>query len=232
MNLGKQLHELQQIDLDLYARVEKLKEIDSQLIDNKGLAKAQAELVEEQNQLAEMEKEQKTAEWKLEDLQTKSNPLRAKLFAGSVKNPKELLSIEQQLESLKPQIRTQEDRILEVMSHIEGLHKVIASKAAEVERLKKEWQKRKEDLVAKQKDLSASVDIAKQKRDMLVAALGPVNLAIYETLRAKKQGQAVAKIEQGRCQGCRITLPMSELQKARLGELVQCGSCSRILCSG
>jgi predicted nucleic acid-binding Zn-ribbon protein len=232
VNLGKQLYDLQQIDLDLYAKAEKVEEIESQLSDNKGLANAQAELEGKQNHLVELEKEQKTADWKLEDLQAKRNPLQEKLFAGSVKNPKELLSLEQQLESLKPRIRNEEDMILEIMSQIEWLQKEITLKAAEVGRLKKERQKRKAELLAKQRDLIASVDIAKQKRDGLVATMEPGHLEIYETLRAKKQGQAVAKIEQGRCQGCRITLPMSELQQARLGELVQCGSCNRILCSG
>jgi len=37
-------------------------------------------------------------------------------------------------------------------------------------------------------------------------------------------------VEQGLCQGCRISLPMSIVQKARAGVgLVQCVSCERIL---
>jgi len=231
VNLGKQLHDLQQIDQDLYTRVIELEELESQLSDNKQLAKAQAELEGKQNHLAEQEKEQKAAEWKLDDLQAKLKPLQEKLFAGSVKNPKELMSIEQQVESLKPQIRSEEDKILEMMSRIEGLQKEIASKTTGVGMLQQEWQKNKDTLSAKQRDLTASIDTIKQKRADLVAALDPAHLEIYEDLRAKKQGQAVAKIEQGRCQGCRISLPKSELQKARLGELVQCGSCYRILCS-
>jgi predicted nucleic acid-binding Zn-ribbon protein len=40
----------------------------------------------------------------------------------------------------------------------------------------------------------------------------------------------VAHVERGMCKGCRITLPMSVLQKARAGVgLVQCVSCERIL---
>jgi predicted nucleic acid-binding Zn-ribbon protein len=40
----------------------------------------------------------------------------------------------------------------------------------------------------------------------------------------------VAVVERGLCQGCRISLPMSVVQKARAGAgLVKCVSCERIL---
>ncbi|HJX69574.1 MAG TPA: C4-type zinc ribbon domain-containing protein [Dehalococcoidia bacterium] len=232
MNSGKQLYDLQQIDLDLEDETERLSQVESQLSDNKALTQAQAELEGKRNYLAELEKKQKNQEWKVEDLQAKLSPLQKKLYAGSVKNPKELLSLQQQVADLKTQIRSEEDGVLEIMSQVEGLQKEIASKAAVVEELKEEWQKRQEELTAVQAELKVTIDIAEQKRSKLATTIEPIHLELYETLRAKKQGQAVAKVEQGRCQGCRITLPMSELQRARMGELVQCSSCSRVLCLG
>ena len=232
MNSGKQLYDLQQIDLDLEDETERLSQVESQLSDNKALTQAQAELEGKRNYLAELEKKQKNQEWKVEDLQAKLSPLQGKLYAGSVKNPKELLSLQQQVADLKTQIRSEEDGVLEIMSQVEGLQKEIASKAAVVEELKEEWQKRQEELTAVQAELKVTIDIAEQKRSKLATTIEPIHLELYETLRAKKQGQAVAKVEQGRCQGCRITLPMSELQWARMGELVQCSSCSRVLCLG
>ena len=38
-----------------------------------------------------------------------------------------------------------------------------------------------------------------------------------------------ARVEQGICRGCRISLPTTDLQQARSGKLVQCSSCGRIL---
>jgi hypothetical protein len=67
-------------------------------------------------------------------------------------------------------------------------------------------------------------------KDEILSHIDPAHLQLYERLRQQKQGNAVAKIEQGRCQGCKITIPVSELSQARAGELVQCGSCSRVLC--
>jgi predicted nucleic acid-binding Zn-ribbon protein len=49
-------------------------------------------------------------------------------------------------------------------------------------------------------------------------------------LLERRQGRAVAKVERGMCGGCRISLPMTVLQKARSGlDVVQCVSCERIL---
>jgi predicted nucleic acid-binding Zn-ribbon protein len=149
-----------------------------------------------------------------------------------VKNPKELLSQQQQVEDLKAQVRKEEDEILEIMGQVEVSQKEISSKVNEVERVKGEWQRKQEELSAELAELRAAISVAEQKRDELKTNVDTSCLELYEILRVKKQKQAVAKIEQGRCQGCRITLPMSELQQARIGELVQCSSCERILCLG
>ena len=55
-------------------------------------------------------------------------------------------------------------------------------------------------------------------------------LSLYDVLRDRRDGSAVATVERGMCQGCRITLPRNIIQKARNpGALVQCVSCERIL---
>ena len=60
-----------------------------------------------------------------------------------------------------------------------------------------------------------------------------IPLGVYESLRTLKQGRAVARIEQGACQGCRISLPTHVVQRARGGTvLVHCPSCERILAGG
>jgi len=232
VNLGKQLHDLQQVDLDIDSKSEELRQIEAQLSDNRELAQAQADLEGEQTHLADLEKKQKNAEWAVDDLQAKLKPLQEKLYAGSVKNPKELLSQQQQVEELKNQIRNEEDGILEIMGQVEVSQKEISLKAAEVQRVKGEWQKRQKELSSEREKLKATISTAEQKRSEFTTGVDPAHLELYESLLIKKQKQAVAKIEQGRCQGCRITLPMSELQKARIGELVQCSSCDRILCLG
>ena len=232
MNLGRQLYDLQQIDIDLETRNKTLADIECQLSDNKALVEAQAEVTRRQETLAELKKKQQTAEWATDDLQAKRAPLQKKLYDGSVKNPKELLGVQQQVELIKTQIRSKEDEILEIMTQVEALQEETTLKITAVEKLAKEWRKRQKQLVAERTELEAAISRVEQKRGELAATIESNYLELYEGLRANKQGQAVAKIERGRCQGCRITLPMSELQRVRTGELVQCGSCHRVLYVG
>ena len=232
MNLGKQLYDLQQIDLDLESKAELLGRVNSQLSEDRALVEAKAEAEIKQKHLAELEKKQKAEEWATEDLQAKASPLQKKLDTGATRNPKELLSLQEQVKHLKQQLREGEDRVLELMSQVENLQKELASMTDHVRKLEGEWQKKRGALSAEQAELTMVIDIAEKRRGELTANIEPAHLELYETLRAKRQGQAVAKIEQGRCQGCRISLPVSELGRARVGGLVQCSSCDRVLYLG
>ena len=62
----------------------------------------------------------------------------------------------------------------------------------------------------------------------MLASIDKDTLAAYEGVKGRK-GQAVVKVEQGRCLGCRVTLSVSELQHARGNAIVTCGNCGRIL---
>ena len=229
MNLGKQFFELQQTDLDLEDKVEKLSRVEIRLSTDEVLAQAQKELEEQKNHITELQKKQKAAEWKVDDVRSKLSPLEKKLYAGSVGNPKELLNLQEQVATFKTQKSSGEDEILEIMGQIEVLQDRVAQKTKNVENVKKESSARHKELLREKSDLIENIELAKQKRLDLITSLGSVHAELYQELRAKKHGQAVSRIEQGRCQGCRISLPMSEVQQARLGGLVQCGSCNRIL---
>ena len=66
------------------------------------------------------------------------------------------------------------------------------------------------------------------KRKEILNSVDRDTLSIYEGIRARK-GQAVVKVEQGRCLGCRVTLSISELHHVRGNAIVLCDNCGRIL---
>ncbi|MFC2014279.1 C4-type zinc ribbon domain-containing protein, partial [Chloroflexota bacterium] len=76
--------------------------------------------------------------------------------------------------------------------------------------------------------LKSIVSDLKQKREVAATSIDPESMEFYGELR-KQKGIAVAKVEQGTCRGCRISLSTAELQKARSGSILRCGSCRRIL---
>jgi hypothetical protein len=229
MDRVKLLYELQSVELELEQKGEDLTQIEERWGRDDDLVQARTALDEENRQLAELERRQRTGEWEVEDTGVKIAALEDKLYGGSVKNPKELSSMQREVEHLKAQRREQEDRLLEVMEELEETRQELGMKSEETTRLEQEWHQEQEQLQQRRKELSAELIALEQKRGLILSQIDPTSLELYQALRQEKQGLAVAKVEQGRCQGCRIVLPMSVLQRTRVGQVERCTNCGRIL---
>lgn len=231
MTLAKTLYDLQQIDLNIQKEQETLDDINRQLGESEALSQAKAELLAEQKHLAETEKQQRDVEWEAEDLRSSIKQLNDKLYGGKSKNPKELVSLEKELEIFKAKLRQKEDDLLDLMAEIEAAQEKIKINSERLSNLEEEWQREQKDLAQRQAKVKSRLSDLSRKRQALSSNIARQTLELYEGIRSRK-GQAVVKIEQGRCQGCRLNLAVNELQRARAGELIQCSSCGRILCLG
>ncbi len=226
--MSGQLYKLQQFDLQLQRKLQALNEIKNQLNDNKALATAESKLALQKEQLEVASKRQKSSEWELEDLQERVNQLNKKLYDGRTKNPKELVNLENEVKSLKDRIRRKEDELLELMSQVEAMQTEVKASTEEFKQLKQEWQQKQEILNQGQVQTETELSSLSKSRQELAQQVDSEALKLYEQIRLSME-EAVAKVEQGRCQGCHITLPISQWQRAKAGELVQCNSCNRIL---
>ena len=230
MSKGKQLYELQEVDLEIDAKRERLTQVMGRLGESEVLDEAHLSLARDEEKLVELQRIQREVEREVEDLQAKAAVATDKLYGGTVKNPKELSSLQEQLSNFRRKIGEGDDKTLDIMSEVEAAQKNVSVKRSEVAKIEEGWQAEQASLSQEQTDLSAALSTLEQKRKELASKLDTVSLELYEDIRQKRQGRAVAKLERGMCQGCRIALPMSELQRARMGqELVQCGSCERVL---
>jgi len=228
MSLAKRLHELQQIDLEVQKEQETLAVISNQLGESELLCEAKVELRAEEGILAEIDKQQRDIELDIEELQVSIAQVEEKLYSGKVKNPKELLSLEQEVNLFKVKLRQKEDGLLDLMTESEATQNKIKLNSERLKKLEGEWQQEQKVLVQRQAETQNQLLALNQKRSVLVTEISSEALELYEGVRLRK-GQAVVRVEQGRCQGCRLTLPVNEWQQARTGALVQCSSCGRIL---
>lgn len=231
MTLAKRLYELQQIDLEIQKKQETLDEVSCRLGENEALLRAKAELLAQEEHLAEINKQQRDVEWEIEDLQNSIAQLNGKLYGGKVKNPKELLSLEQEMGIFKTKLRQKEDNLLDLMTEVEATQNKIKLDTERFKKLEGEWQQEQKVLAQQQAEVKSQLVDLSQKRQALTSEISSEALELYEVIRSRK-GQAVVRAEQGRCQGCRLTLSVSEWQRARAGTLVQCSSCGRILYLG
>lgn len=228
MNLPGQLYSLQQLDIESHNKQQLLEDIIRQLNENSALVAAESELTSRKQQLPEMERKRKDSEWELEDLQQKIKLVNNKLYGGAVKNPKELVNFKHESESLKRKLSDREDELLDIMSQIEEIEAGLKTSTNEVEGLRQEWRQNQEMLTKTKTTTEAELTSLNKSRTELSQQISPENLNLYEKIKLTK-GQAIAKVEQGRCQGCHINLPTNQWRKAKAGDLVHCSSCNRIL---
>lgn len=228
MSVAKQLHQLQEIDLELESTEQALKQISSQLGESRTVVSARAKLESEQQHLDDLKRQQHSAEWEIDDLTVKITTAEKKLYGGKMTNPKELADLQHEVDSLKTRRDQLENKTLEIMDQVELVTASVAKVSSEFETLEAEWHSQQQQLSADMEQLKTKLSDLKHKRQLLSTEIDPQTLELYDELK-KQKGTAVAKIEQGICRGCSISLPITELQQARSGNLVRCSSCGRIL---
>ena len=228
MSLAGQLYKLQQLDLELQKKQQELNEVENQLSDNKALVIAESKVASQKEQLEDATRKQKSSEWELDDLQEKVRQIESKLYSGTTKDPKELVNLEKEVKGLKGQIRTKEDALLGLMSQVEETEAKVKITAEDLKQLKREWDQRQETFRPRKSEIETVLAKLRGDRNRLVQQIDSEAFNIYERIRLTR-GQAVVKVERGRCLGCHITVPTSQWQKAKAGDLIQCNNCSRIL---
>ncbi|MBI2865895.1 MAG: hypothetical protein HYX99_00845 [Chloroflexi bacterium] len=230
MSISRLLYSLQERDLTLDFRREALRETELRLADESALLQAQQELEDSRGRLSRLERDLREAEGGAEDLRSKVLALEDKLYSGKVGNPKELLALQEETRNIKSLLRKQEDRALELMLQVDAARESVAQLRGTFQDVTQKRQIEREDLMAQRAALEEEIAALEAERRSLIAGVEARDMDLYSRLRTSRQGKAVAKVEGGMCQGCRISLPTHFWQQARMGsQLVQCTSCSRIL---
>jgi predicted nucleic acid-binding Zn-ribbon protein len=228
MNVAKQLYRLQEVDLEIESSERGIAQLTSQLGESQAVVETQQQLELEQQRLAELKHQQHSAEWEIDDLATKLAAAEEQLFSGRIKIPKELTNLQHEVDTFKARRNQLEEKTLGIIDQAEQAEAGVARISGQLETLKADWQHQQQHLADELEKLKAILSDLKTKRQQLIGEIDPPTVEFYRQLR-KRKGAAVARVEQGICRGCRISLPTTDLQQARSGKLVQCSSCGRIL---
>jgi predicted nucleic acid-binding Zn-ribbon protein len=228
MSIARDLYQLQEIELALEANEQAQAKISSQLGESQEVLKERAKLATEQKHIEELSKQQRSAEWEIDDLTTKIKAIEKKLYDGKIFNPKELGNLQSEAEDFKKKRSGSEDSVLELMEQTELAHKRLDNINIELAQLVTQWQNQQKQLTGELEQLKANHSTLETQKQELIPQIDANAIETYRELR-KRKGTAIARIEQGICLGCRITLPNSDLQQAKSGRLVKCSSCNRIL---
>jgi len=196
------------------------------------LARLEATLAEVAAAAAEAARVQRRLEGELALLESKVSELDAKLYSGAVTVPRELQAMQTEGEVLRQRRASLEDEVLEAMSAREVLDEQVAA----LEQRRGELDSAGVRLRVAVAEGQAEVDraLAEQLNARTEAAthIPAEVLELYERLRTRLGGVAAAPLVNGRCGGCHLALPATELDRLRkepAETLVRCEQCERIL---
>ena len=227
---NKRLYDLQELDWALSADEASLKEVRARLEDESEINAARARL---QKLMAELDKRaplRRTLESSLARLEERLQAAEQRLYGGAVTNPRELSASEEERRLLQEQRGAEEDRMLDIMVEIEELQSSRDATQELLGRLETDREAEYADLLQRQDALVVSIDELQRGRQRITPEIPVAMLSVYESLLKTRGGHAVAKVERGLCQGCRLALPTMENQRAKSSQgIVQCSSCRRIL---
>jgi predicted nucleic acid-binding Zn-ribbon protein len=228
MSVAKRVYDLQQIELSIQDHIKQLEAMDLRIRHNEQFAQAEAALKTAENERAELEKQYKELDAEAEALRAQLGQIQGKLYGGKIKNPKELMGFEQEASMIKSGLDKKDDVLLDMMEKLET-GKVGIKKLKDVCKIAAEaWQSEKSELKGQVEKVKVELSELEKRHGELLTSIDKDTIATYEAVKGRK-GQAVVKVEQGRCLGCRVTLSVSEMQHARGNAIVTCGNCGRIL---
>lgn len=229
MSKAEPLYRLQLIDTEIDKIVKRVREIDAAIRNNPAVnhAKQEHEALQKVHQRAMSDHKMLDLDARSLDEKIKSEEER--LYSGKIKQTKELLDVQHELEALKRRRATLEETLLAAMMAVDESRAAEQKCAAALRHALKNWEE--DNVVIRQEDADLRKRYAAlvEQRKSLAGAIPPPDLNAYVAIRNKKP-LAVAAIRNGACGACGVEQSSQMIQQARSGNaIVLCPLCGRIL---
>ena len=175
--------------------------------------------------------DQQRHEKEVAQLESRRKTEEGRMFSGQISSERELAALRAELASVRGRKNDLEDAQLEIMEQVEELEGMVAA----LKERHGELRGQVSELELARDEAAQEIDIELEKRggerEEAAAAVRDDVRALYDELRQRKDGVAVAELRGRTCQGCRLELTAVELEdtleEAKTG-LPRCEQCSRI----
>ena len=232
MSQQQALYRLQKIDTELDARRARLREINAMLEGTTELNAARVVVDQIKGDLSPREAHVKAMSLENQSVALQIAELSARLYGGTVGNPKELQDIENKIDELKRYRSQLETEQLEEMMAVEELQAALAEATGTLSEVEAAWSGDQAALHDEQRRVKKEGRALKAERELALAAVSPDNQVLYDDLRVQRQGLAVVLLKGDTCSGCWVDQTANVVIDVRRGQqIVTCTSCGRILVS-
>lgn len=152
-----------------------------------------------------------------------------KLFSGTITSSKELVSLQEEIKTLKESNDKIENQMLELMIEIDELLEEISDTREKKEKLEILVDSLKSQINKQIKSLEEKVEGLSAKKDAVISNIPKDYLKKYEQLKNKK-GSAVGIFKDKICNGCNMQIPAYEAEKiSDINKIYKCPLCGRML---
>ena len=225
----KLLWQLEEIDNELQRSREMMESLD-----DGSLLKAKVDALRDKleiykRELREMRREMEDKELEARGLEERRRTMESRMYGGYISNPKELESMEREVEMLRRNQDRLEERVLELMFAIEDKNRDIKMLEEQVKEEDSAYQEVRRKYEEEYRRLSERITSLERKREELLPQIDPTLLERYSEIRAR-EGGGVGKVVKGVCSGCGFSISPRLLTRLQESEtIVYCENCGRIL---
>ena len=232
------------IDVNAKAALLKMHEIDSLYGKVRSRLLLLTKAVESSTELDALRKEVDSIDQNLQNTRTEQQDLELEsrsqtdkireseknLMSGELHNPKELEALQASIDAMKGHRTDLENKSVDRLVMVDSLQVTLEEKQATLVEVEEKWTNRKTAIETEIDKRKKEYVYLKRAREQVAEALSSENLELYEHLRRRKNGVAVAQLEDEMCGACHTQVAVGILNNIRYSdELLSCPSCGRIL---
>jgi predicted nucleic acid-binding Zn-ribbon protein len=180
----------------------------------------------------EVAREEQQLDDEATSLAAKASEVDKRMYSGEVSSPKELQSMQADIDQLRRHQRSVENRELELMEQREPLDATVADLEQQRATLATEVDRLAAALGAAEAEIIAEMQTERTTRDEIASSIDAALVREYDRCRAVAKGPGVARLVGTTCQGCHLSVPAIEAEQIkRTGgqPLAFCDNCGAIL---
>ncbi len=227
------LYRLQQTDSQIDRCDTRVAEIETSLKDDEALKRGARTVQNTEQELNDFRKALRRAEDNVSVQRVKIEQTEATLYSGKVKTPKELQDLQNEAAALKRYLGVLEERQLEAMYAEEEADSQYDNAVHKLGKEQSRYNQKQSDLSNEKVKLENELDRLQGERTATTGSIPEDDLILYQELRVKRRGIAVAKVSNKACSACGSLLSATLLHSSRSpNQITRCDTCGRILYFG
>jgi len=185
-------------------------------------------VTELKQRLTQAELERRRADGELAELRERLKKYQTTL--RSVQSSREYSAALNEIDGVERQIRSTEDRALELEEEIEKSRADLDEREKNLPGETEAHEERMKDWRSEQRAINDELAGAREEIQRLEAEIPPRDRAEFHRLVDKKHGLAVVLVSGNSCSACHVKVRPAAMQQLKQGrEIIYCDSCKRIL---